>query len=45
MVKPFLPEVPEKLAKFGTTPIEYILGSSGYKAFQKLLEKASSPPN
>jgi hypothetical protein len=46
MVAPFLPDVPEREARFGTTHIQYLLGDGGYKDFQKLVEDTSpyGPP-
>ncbi|KAL7919595.1 ribonuclease H-like domain-containing protein, partial [Trichoderma austrokoningii] len=38
MVQPFLPEVPERDHLEGVTPLEYLLGPSGHKHFQKLVE-------
>ena len=49
MVRPFLPEVPEKDLLIGITPLTYLLGPEGYKHFQTLVEDTSpygpSPQN
>jgi hypothetical protein len=49
MVKPFLPEQPDSSIREQETLIQYILGTEGYKAFQKILEDTSPysdiPPN
>lgn len=52
MVRPFLPEVPEKDYRMGVRVLDYLLGPKGYKDFQKLVEETSpcappppSPPN
>lgn len=41
MVRPFLPEVPEKDYRMGITPLTYLLGPDGYKHFQTLVEDTS----
>jgi hypothetical protein len=41
MVKPFLPEQPDRSIRDQETLIQYVLGPEGHKAFQKLLEDAS----
>ncbi|RFU71893.1 hypothetical protein TARUN_10369 [Trichoderma arundinaceum] len=41
MVRPFLPEIPEKESLLGAMHLIYLLGARGYKGFQRLVEDTS----